>query len=134
MIHGSSRRIQGSRRGNKERRLRGVSNRNPLDFIERNLILPAIIELRGPRRLVVGDVLGCSAAGAAFGGLLGGKKGGMTAAVSGAAGGAAVGALAATVINSVIRSRYSKEHEKDLVAWIIPKDVLSLVFSTLGVV
>ena len=32
-------------------------NCNPLDLIERNLILPAVVELRRPRALVVGDVL-----------------------------------------------------------------------------
>jgi len=34
-----------------------LSNRDPLDLIERNLILSPIIELSRPRRLVVGDVL-----------------------------------------------------------------------------
>jgi len=32
-------------------------NRNPLDLVERNLILAAVVELRCPRALVVGDVL-----------------------------------------------------------------------------
>jgi hypothetical protein len=32
-------------------------NRNPLHFVERNLILSPIVELRRSRRLVVGDVL-----------------------------------------------------------------------------
>ena len=37
---------------------RGVPlNGNPFDFIERNLILPAVIEFRRPGGLVVGDVL-----------------------------------------------------------------------------
>ena len=34
-----------------------VSNRNPLDLVERNLILSLVVELRRSRRLVVGDVL-----------------------------------------------------------------------------
>ena len=33
------------------------SNRNPLDLIERNLVLPPVVELRGPRALVICDVL-----------------------------------------------------------------------------
>jgi len=34
-----------------------MSNRNPLHFIERNLILASVVELCRPRRLMVGDVL-----------------------------------------------------------------------------
>ena len=33
------------------------SNRNPLHFIERNLVLPAVVKLRRARAFVVGDVL-----------------------------------------------------------------------------
>ena len=32
-------------------------DRNPLDLIERNLILPPVVELGRPRALVVGDML-----------------------------------------------------------------------------
>jgi hypothetical protein len=32
-------------------------DRDSLDFIERNLILPAVIKLGGPRRFMVGDLL-----------------------------------------------------------------------------
>jgi len=35
----------------------GLSNQNLLHLIERNLILPAVIKLRRPGRLMVGDVL-----------------------------------------------------------------------------
>jgi hypothetical protein len=34
-----------------------LSNRNPLDLIKRNLVLPPVMELRGPGAFVVGDVL-----------------------------------------------------------------------------
>ena len=40
--------------------LKGQLNRNPLDFIQSNLILPPVVELRRAGRLVVGDV--CCAA------------------------------------------------------------------------
>jgi len=33
------------------------SNRDPLHFIERNLVLPPVVELGRPRALVVSDVL-----------------------------------------------------------------------------
>ena len=35
-----------------------VLDRDPLDLVERNLILSAVIKLGGPRRFVVGDLLG----------------------------------------------------------------------------
>ena len=35
----------------------GRSNRNSLHLIERNLVLPSVVELRRPRALVIGDVL-----------------------------------------------------------------------------
>lgn len=35
----------------------GTSNRNPLDFIKRNLIAAAVIQLRRVRRFVIGDLL-----------------------------------------------------------------------------
>ena len=34
-----------------------MSDRDPLDFIERNLVLPTVIKLGCPRRLMVGDLL-----------------------------------------------------------------------------
>ena len=36
---------------------KGQLNRDPLDFIQSNLVLPTVVELRRARRLVVGDVL-----------------------------------------------------------------------------
>jgi hypothetical protein len=33
------------------------SDRNPLDLVERNFILPPVVKLRRPGRFVVGDVL-----------------------------------------------------------------------------
>jgi hypothetical protein len=33
------------------------SDRNPIDLVERNFILPSVVKLRRPRRFVVGDVL-----------------------------------------------------------------------------
>jgi hypothetical protein len=34
-----------------------ASDRDPLDLVERDLILPAVVELGRPRRLVIGDEL-----------------------------------------------------------------------------
>ena len=39
-----------------------------------------------------------------------------------------------TTAQRAVNSQFLDEQQTDLVAWIIPKDVLSLVFSTLGVV
>jgi len=36
---------------------RQSSNRNPLDFVERDLVLPAVVEFGRPRRFVVRDLL-----------------------------------------------------------------------------
>ena len=36
--------------------MESLLDRNPLDLIERNLILPSFVELARPRLLVVGDV------------------------------------------------------------------------------
>ena len=36
----------------------GESDRNPLDFVERDLVAGPVVELRGSRRLVAGDELG----------------------------------------------------------------------------
>ena len=33
-------------------------DRNPLDLVERNLILPPVVQLRRPGRFMVGDMLG----------------------------------------------------------------------------
>jgi hypothetical protein len=32
-------------------------DRNPLDLVERNLILPPVVKLRRPGRFMIGDVL-----------------------------------------------------------------------------